>query len=129
MSGDGPVRIVRWLLAIYPPKFRARYGADMAQQFAETWRDTSGIGRRLLFVLRTIVDLSVAGLAERRVARRIAEQQVAPARRLTPERFSYVRFPSGHRYALRLLRRQPGFALFLTLTPSVSVRTLPCSAW
>jgi hypothetical protein len=37
-------RVYRWLLRAYPPAFRAAYGRDLEQLFADVWRAQSGRG-------------------------------------------------------------------------------------
>jgi hypothetical protein len=63
-----PARIYRWLLGLYPPAFRARYGDEMVQLFSDQLRDArrgrarTGIAR---VWLRTLGDLAITASAER----------------------------------------------------------------
>ncbi len=123
MSGHGPVWIVRLLLTIYPPVFRARYGGEMEQQFAETWRESTHLGQRSGFVLRTIVDLTASGIAERRHPSLAGSLNTMSYRGGGPlqEGSAMFGFLQDTRHALRFLWRQPGFALFLTLTLAIGI--------
>jgi hypothetical protein len=57
----GPVCIFRWLLLLYPPGFRQRFGQEMLQVFQNTCAQLApdgGFASRLLFWLRTLNDLA-----------------------------------------------------------------------
>jgi hypothetical protein len=66
-AAGSPARIYRLLLAAYPREFRARYGDEMAQLFADQLRDARLEGSRggaIRTWLRAIPDLAASAAAE-----------------------------------------------------------------
>jgi hypothetical protein len=65
-------RIYRLLLRAFPPAFRARFGDDMAELFADRCRDATRQGAKTVAMLwiRAILDVTRAGWSERRAKRR-----------------------------------------------------------
>lgn len=100
-----PLRLVRVLLALYPRAFRRAYAADMTRLFAERHAEAVRDGRPWRFTLRALANLAATGIAER----------------WQGGRPTMTGFARDIRYALRLLRRQPSFALFVILTLGVGI--------
>ncbi len=55
-----PSRVYRWLLRLYPARFREEYATVMERQFLDDYRDTASIGGRIWLWLRTIEDLALS---------------------------------------------------------------------
>lgn len=111
------VRLFRVLLTAYPRSFRKVYAADMELLFAERYADARRDGGTTSFVIRTAVNLLRAGTAER-------WQRLRAARDGTATRsggFKMTGISQDARYAFRLLRRQPSFALFVILTLALGI--------
>lgn len=77
-----PARLYRSLLTLYPPEFRARYGDEMVQLFADQLRDAQRDRARTGSArvwLRALGDLAVTAAAERaRRDRTMAHSLTAP---------------------------------------------------
>jgi len=113
-------QLFRLALRLYPASYRARFGAELSELFRDTARDErhrtgwSGIVR---LTGRTLVDLGRDALVERRRVRA----------GLRPYRESARRGPvldawrQDLSFALRLLRRAPGFTLVVMLTMALGV--------
>ena len=54
-----PIRYYRFLLKLYPARFREEFAAPLERQFADEYRETHGAGQRALFWLRTLADWAV----------------------------------------------------------------------
>jgi putative ABC transport system permease protein len=114
--------IWRLSLRLLPRPFRERYADDMTAAFHERRADAwdAGGGRAVVWLIcRAVVDLARTGAAERWRSS-LDVNQLAPRR--TP---GDVHRPVGGlmtglwqdaRFALRLLRRQPVYTFFVTLT-------------
>lgn len=74
-------QVIRWLLALYPPHFRAQYGDDMRDAFLDQMADARRRGRlaALRQVLRLTWLMSLAAWRERRQDRRGAPGQTFEA--------------------------------------------------
>jgi predicted permease len=95
--------LYRALLRVYPPSFRADFARDMEDTFVDRYRDARARGFAAAAALTTAAtaDVVVNGLRER----------------IHPHPFGYGMFHwSDVRYALRLLRRTPGFSALTILT-------------
>ena len=124
--------IFRLLLLAYPRRFRRAYADDMERLFLERLADASAQGGAAAFWMRTAVNVLLTGAVERSsgivVFRRRPEATnddlVASALGRKSDIHRSDLMPSvlqDVRYALRLLRRQPAFALFVILTLAVGI--------
>ena len=102
--------IFRSLVRLYPARFRDVYAADMELLFAERLDQCSRSGRFSLWG-RTGLNLVATAVAERWASRVPSQER----KRLM------TGFVQDARYALRLLRRQPAFSLFVVLTLAVGI--------
>lgn len=79
---SGPERLYRWLLRVYPSDFRARFGDEMVQLFADQLRDARGPSVRSGTVrtwIRTLSDLAVTAASEHaRKDRTVAQSLATP---------------------------------------------------
>ena len=57
-------RIYRWLLKLYPARFREEYAAPMERYFSEEYGETEGRFARVRVGLRALADLAVTLPAE-----------------------------------------------------------------
>jgi hypothetical protein len=56
--------LYRLLLKLYPARVREEFAAPLERQFADEYRDATGVGERARLWLRAIADLAVAIPAE-----------------------------------------------------------------
>ena len=114
---SGPAaQLFRVLLAAYPREFRRAYSADMELLFAERYADARRDGVSPGFLFRTFVSLLTAGAAER-----WARIRAVRRRPLSLRRIRMTGIAQDAAYALRLVRRQPSFALFVILTLALGI--------
>src|SRR5579871_836328 len=55
-----PIKLYRKLMKLYPARFREEYGTPLEQEFADEYRDASGRWARFLFIMRTLLDLTIS---------------------------------------------------------------------
>jgi len=117
-------RACRWFfkqaLRSYPPAFRHRFGPDMMRAFddgLEGRRAGSRPVESLWFAARATLDTAVNGLGERRLCarRRRAAGTIGGGRE------PWTAFTQDLKFALRLMRRRPGFSLLTVLTFAVGI--------
>src|SRR5687768_6101461 len=111
----GVASLFRLLLLLYPAQFRREFGADMEALFALRLREARADGRCYRFVVRSGTNVVSTALTERwgQMCRR--GRAIANRRRRNP----MTGFVQDVRHALRSLRRQPGFSLFVVATLAV----------
>jgi hypothetical protein len=55
-----PLKLYRFLLKLYPARFREEYGSPLEQQFSDEYRDADGALARLAVWMRTLRDLAIS---------------------------------------------------------------------
>jgi putative ABC transport system permease protein len=107
------VRFYRLLLLVFPRDFRARFGADMADVFADRLRSARGRGpvANLALWTRTTIDLIAHGAAERRAQARLVHRR---ASMLSAWKQDVV-------FGARTLRRAPATAAIAVVTLALGI--------
>jgi putative ABC transport system permease protein len=113
--------IVRALLRLFPRRFRTTYAAEMEEDFAVRWDDAGGIGRRLLLLLRTVIDLMRSAAAEHRRSSFDGSRTGTPMWQPRDRGGLVASLFQDVRYAFRMLRRQPSFSIFLIATLAIGI--------
>ncbi len=112
------LEMIRLALKAFPRRFRDAYAQDMSDFFADRWRASSGFWNRGALFIRSVASLLIAAASEH------ARPSDAVARPVE------IRGPRGGivnsvlqdvRFALRLMRRQPSYALFVVLTLAIGI--------
>jgi putative ABC transport system permease protein len=111
----------RWLLRVFPRRFRDAYGDDMSADFSRRLDAARSQGRLPLiaFWLHTVANLITAGLAERRRSSFVvtASGASAPGKRGK----LMAGWTQDLRFAVRRLRVEPGYAAFVALTLALGI--------
>src|SRR5262245_21704980 len=87
----------RALLHLFPRSFRAEYGGEMIEDFAREWQPAHGMAR-LMLIITAIADVAANAV---RVHADILKQDL--------------------RYAIRSLRRTPGFSITAILVAAIGI--------
>ncbi len=111
------VIVFRALLRLYPRRFRSTYGTEMERLFADRFADAEG--QRAVFLLRSLLNVAMSGIAERWAARRVNRQRRSATAAIEGGTMSGLL--QDIRYAFRLLSRQPAFSLFVVVTLAVGI--------
>jgi putative ABC transport system permease protein len=123
MTSRGPVGAFRFVLRIFPADFRALYGDDMEAFFCERWRAARRGWPKFEALISSLSSLAINGARERwrsSLHPPLSSEIRARERARSVGGFMSNLFQDG-RYALRLLRRQPGYALFIIVTLAVGI--------
>jgi hypothetical protein len=107
----------RALLRLYPRAFRDAYARDMELLFVERLGERRSQAARVEFLTRTAGNIASTAFAERWARRRPSAPTPFPNKKGEP----MTGFLQDARYAFRLLRRQPAFAVFVVLTLAIGI--------
>jgi putative ABC transport system permease protein len=108
--------LYRWLLRLFPPDFRARFGDDMTDVFTDRLKAARPLGPMAVATLwlRTIVDVVQQSRAERRSSRGPRSRRRAIAAFATAVRGDLLS-------AVKIHRRRPGFVVIAALMLAVGL--------
>jgi len=118
--------VLQWLLRLYPRRFHDRYADDMKESFLarrDEARRSGGIPALARVWLRTTLSLLATAAAERWRSSLDPPARRPPARVFRPGGL-VNNVSEDARFALRLMRRQPGYALFVAATLAVGIATV-----
>ncbi len=91
-------RLYRWLLRLYPARFREEYGTPLQRQFRDEYRDVTSVSSALRLWFRTLLDLT------RSVPVQVARE-----------------FSLDARHTLRLWRRRPLHTAFAIAVLTIAI--------
>ncbi|HSA58020.1 MAG TPA: ABC transporter permease [Gemmatimonadaceae bacterium] len=120
-TGHLPARLVRLALRAFPRRFRERYGAEMEAEFDQLHARAIARGRASAWAvtLASCRNLVLSGIAERIGPARALQPSPAPAPRPEDSRMNAIL--ADLRFALRVLRRRPGYALVAIATLGMGI--------
>ncbi len=117
--GSWSVRIYEFLLHLYPPSFRKRFGAAMRHMFADavSERRTAGLGALARLWLRTLGDLATNVPAAWAGRRTMLPIDIGPRSGVT----TALSMWHDARLGVRMLARHPGFSCIAILTIALGI--------
>ncbi len=117
-------RLYRWLLRLYPRRFRDRYASDMLAFYRErVTRDASSPGGFAAMWARLLPDLLISACAERLAIAPVGDRaSAAPGHSptLPPEEPMSI-FLQDVRFALRGMTHRPGFTAVILATLALGI--------
>ena len=110
--------MIRLALKAFPRRFRDAYAQDMSDFFDDRWRASSGFWNRGALFIRSVASVLIAGALEHA---RPSDTLPRPVEIRGPKGGIVNSVLQDVRFALRLMRRQPSYALFVVLTLAIGI--------